>query len=279
LIHWDIPEAEARAARLESLGYAATFYNRAGPGLLRALRDDPPSAVLIDLSRLPAQGRDVALELRASPATRGLPLVFVDGLPEKVLLVRQSLPDATYSTWTHVGEDLPRAISRAAREAAARAALAKPALAPVKPTRAQGPASPEAAPLAPPAPPKGRSVAGKLGIQPGTVVALLSAPNGFDVSLEPLPQGASLRRQMDPEVDLSVWFVRSRRDLADGLALRASRLARGKLWILWPKKSSGHSGELSAENIKTLAAAQGLAGEKSASIDSDWTGMLFERTG
>jgi CheY-like chemotaxis protein len=240
-------------SRLEKLGYAADFYSRAGPGLLRAIRQDPPSAVLIDLSRLPGQGRDVALELRANPETRPIPLVFVDGLPEKVLPVRQSLPDATYSTWTHLPEDLPRAIAR--------------------PPRAM--AAPEPAAAAP----SGRTTAGKLGLQPNTVVALLSAPPGFEASLEPLPPGVTLRRQMSDDCDLVVWFVRSRRDLQDGLPLRVARLAHGRLWILWPKKPSTQTGELSAAAIRELAQVQGLSEEKAASIEAAWSGMLLVRTG
>jgi hypothetical protein len=50
----------------------------------------------------------VAVELPANPAPRNSPLVVVDGLPEEVLAIRQSLPDAVYSTWTHLTEDLPR---------------------------------------------------------------------------------------------------------------------------------------------------------------------------
>jgi CheY-like chemotaxis protein len=253
LIHWDVPEARARAARLEKLGYAADFYARAGPGLLRAIRQDPPSAVLIDLSRLPGQGRDVALELRANPETRQVPLVFVDGLPEKVLPVRQSLPDATFSTWTHLPEDLPAAIAR-----------------PPRPVAAPQPAAPAAAP-------SGRTSAGKLGLQPNTVVALLSAPPGFEASLEPLPPGVVLRRQMSDDCDLVVWFVRSRRELQDGLPLRVARLAKGRLWILWPKKAASQSAELSAVTVRDLARANGLSEAKTASIEAAWSGVLLVR--
>lgn len=248
LIHWDVPEARTRQARLETMGYAADFYTRAGPGLVRAIRTDPPSAVLIDLSRLPGQGRDVALELRANPETRQIPLVFVDGLPEKVLPVRQSLPDATFSTWTHLVEDLPRAIAR--------------------------PPRPLAAPPPEPAP-SSRSTAARLGVQANSVVALLSAPPDFAASLEPLPKGVTLRRQMSDDCDLVVWFVRSRRELQDGLPLRAARLARGRLWILWPKKASSQSGELSAASVRELGQKAGLVEEKSASIEGGWAGMLL----
>ena len=251
LIHWDEPEAEARVKRLESLGYAATFANRAGPALVRKVAQDLPSAVVIDLSLLPAQGAEAGAALRANKTTRRIPLVFVDGLPEKVLEVRQTLPDAAYSTWTHLGEDLPRAISR-------------PPIDPVVPAV-------QSASYA------GKSNSDKLGIQPGNVVALLSAPPTFKDTLEPLPKGVSLRGQMAEDCDLVVWFVRSRRELQDGIALRTARLTCGRLWVIWSKKSPGHSGELSAASVRELGEAQGLSTDKSTSIDAAWAGVLLVR--
>jgi CheY-like chemotaxis protein len=251
LIHWDAPEAKLRVARLETWGYAATFENRAGPALLRAIRDQAPTAVVIDLSRLPAQGRDVAVALRLNAATRGLPIVFVDGLPEKVLVVRETLPDATYSTWTHLAEDLPRAIERPPRK----------------------PVVPESA-LAGYA---GKSLLDKLGLKPDSVVALMNAPSDFASKLEPLPKNVTLRGQMGPDVELVLWFVKSRRDLQDGLTLRAARLGSSRLWVLWPKKTSGQSGDISQAVVRELGLAQGLVDYKIASIDATWSGLLFVR--
>jgi hypothetical protein len=175
----------------------------------------------------------------------------VDGLPEKVLAVRQSLPDAVYSTWTHLAEDLPRAIAR-------------PPRAPVVPAGA-------------PAAPAGKSTAAKLGLQPGQVVALLSAPPDFANSLEPLPKGVRLQRQMSDDCDLVVWFVRSRRELQDGLPLRAARLAGGRLWILVPKKPTSQSSDLSPAAVRALGQAQGLVEAKTASIEAAWSGVLLVR--
>jgi CheY-like chemotaxis protein len=251
LIHWDVAEAEARVARLESLGYAASYINRAGPNLLRAIRDDPPSAVLIDLSRLPSQGRDVAVTLRVNKATRQIPIVFVDGLPEKVLAVRQTLPDATYTTWTHLAEDLPRAISRPPREL-------------VVPEHALAGYS-------------GKSLPAKLGIKPGSSVTLLGAPTDFGDVLEPLPAGVTLHRQMGQPSDLTLWFVRSRRELNANIGLRAARLGDGRLWIIWPKKASGQSGDLSEAAVRQAGLAEGLVDYKIAAIDATWSGLLFTR--
>jgi len=249
LIHWDAPEARVRVKRLESLGYSASYVNRPGPPLMRGVLADPPSGVVIDLSRLPLQGRDVAVDLRAHPATRAIPIVFVDGLPEKVLPVRQTLPDAVYSTWTHLAEDLEKALSRPPR------AVVVPETAKPASTR--------------------QSLAAKLGIEPNSIVALLGAPVEFMDALEPLPKGAVVRRQMGDDCTVMIWFARSRRELEQGMTLRAARLGAARLWVLWPKQGAGQSGDVSPDFVRGVAEAQGLAGDKPASIDPKWAGILF----
>jgi len=249
LIHWDAPEARARVARLESFGFTAAYVNRPGPALMRGVLANLPAAFVIDLSRLPLQGRDVAVDLRAHPATRPIPIVFVDGLPEKVMLVRQTLPDAVYSTWTHLAEDLEKSFSR-----------------PPRPVVVPEAAQPSAA---------RNALAAKLGIEANSVVALLGAPTDFAGALEPLPKGAVLRRQMGDDCTVMLWFARSRRELEQGMTLRAARLGAARLWVLWPKQGAGQSGDVSPDFVRGLAEAQGLAGDKSASIDTKWSGMAF----
>ncbi len=73
LIHWQPTQAEARVSKLEAAGYQVTYESFQGPPTLRRLRADPPDAVVIDLDRIPSQGRDVAFLLRQSKTTRGLP--------------------------------------------------------------------------------------------------------------------------------------------------------------------------------------------------------------
>ena len=67
------------------------------PVLLRRLADQPPAAIVIDLSRLPLAGRDVGVVLRRAKRTRHIPLVFAGGTPDKVERVRALLPDASFT--------------------------------------------------------------------------------------------------------------------------------------------------------------------------------------
>jgi hypothetical protein len=69
LVHWKAAESAERAERLRSAGFEVD-HRPPTPRMLRELRRSPPSAVVIDLSRLPSQGRDLAVALRSFKATR-----------------------------------------------------------------------------------------------------------------------------------------------------------------------------------------------------------------
>ena len=62
LIHWNEVEAKQKVDLLRSAGYLVK-YDKFTPDLLRE-RQDPPNAIIIDLSRLPSQGRDAAMALK-----------------------------------------------------------------------------------------------------------------------------------------------------------------------------------------------------------------------
>ena len=111
LIHWNAAEAVERAERLRALGYSVDDAAPNPPNLIKELAQRPPAALVIDLSRLPSQGRDVGVLLRQRKATRSVPLVFVGGEPEKVAGIRALLPDAIYTEWEAIATALPEAIA------------------------------------------------------------------------------------------------------------------------------------------------------------------------
>jgi DNA-binding NarL/FixJ family response regulator len=116
LIHWNDAEAKERAGRVKEAGYDVSCELPRGPQFLRDLRAHSPVAVLIDLSRLPSQGRDLAVAIRHQKSTRHIPLVFVDGDPEKVAKIKNVLPDAVYTSWGRLKDSLKQAIARAPGE-------------------------------------------------------------------------------------------------------------------------------------------------------------------
>jgi CheY-like chemotaxis protein len=250
LIHWHPAEAEERAARLRAAGYDAACEPPSRESLEK-LWQNPPAAVVIDLTRLPMQGRDVGLLLRQRKSTRSVPLVFVAGDPEKVARVRKSLPDAEFTAWSRIRSSLRRAIAR-----------------------------PPADPVVPQSSFEGYSgtpLPEKLGIKANSAVALVGAPRGFEATLGELPPGAVLRRQARGHCDLIVWFTRSRRDLERRLPKMGALARKGGLWIAWPKKSSGVASDLSQALVRKLGLAAGLVDYKVAAIDATWSGLRFAR--
>lgn len=102
LIHWNAQECLDRVNNLNDLGFQTdcSLFDQAA---MRALRENPAAAVVIDLSRMPSQGRDLAIQLRKQKSTRFIPIIFVDGADDKVARIRELLPDAVYTTWVLIG--------------------------------------------------------------------------------------------------------------------------------------------------------------------------------
>jgi CheY-like chemotaxis protein len=251
LIHWNAPEAKERAGRIQAAGYKVAYEMPQGMALFRKLRDDPPIAVVIDLSRLPMQGRDVALALRHYKTTRHLPIVFVEGDPEKVARIKEKVPDAVYTTWTKIRSALKQAIAHPPKD-------------PVVPqSLLDGYA--------------GQPLVKKLSNKANSVTALVDAPPTFKKLLGALPEGARLREQARGQCDVMLWFVRSRKDLKRCVEQMAARDDFGALWIIWPKKASGMGADLSQQIVREAAMAAGLVDYKICSIDATWSGLLFTR--
>ena len=101
--------------RLRTAGYVVDDRSIKTPDDLERLSRRPPRAVVIDLSRAPAWGRDLALGLRQRVATHALPIVFVEGDESTVGRIKKLLPDARFTTWRRVWSALTRAIARTRR--------------------------------------------------------------------------------------------------------------------------------------------------------------------
>jgi hypothetical protein len=242
---------EERAERIRAAGYQVDGEVPSGRAYLRALQEDPPLAVVIDLGRLPSQGRDMGLQIRNQGATRHVPLVFVEGDPQKVARVHELLPDAVYCSWPEIGEALGGAIA-------------------APPDDPVVPGSVFAAYAGTPLPKK-------LGIQAGHRVALVEAPAGFEKTLGELPVGVELARGARVPCDLTIWFTHSREKLEAGLAGMIAQAGQGPVWIAWPKKASGVATDLSQQVVRETGLGAGLVDYKICSIDATWSGLLFTR--
>jgi len=249
LVAWREDEGHARAQELHRHGVQAVFEPADPSRIARTLAEAPPDALVIDLSRKPAQGRDLGVFLRVRAGTRQIPLVFAGGSVEARANVRKVLPDAETTLW----EEIQGALARV---------LTAPAENPVVPPSAMAGYS-------------GTPLPKKLGIKAGGRVLLVGAPDGFSKTLGPLPEGVALAKRYSPSVGLILWFVRSRRELRRGLERWVARVGREGIWIVWPKQSSGVPTDLKQNVVRQAGLEAGLVDYKIAAIDGTWSGLKF----
>ena len=255
LIHWNEAEAKERAGRLRKTAFAPLVLTSAPSGLADVLGvfEKPIDAIVIDLSRLPSQGRDVGVSLRSRKATRHIPIVFVDGMPDKVSRVKAVLPDAVFAEWPKIDAALKIAIENR---------LANP-LAPNVLAGYSG------APL-----PK------KLGIKPGITVALVNAPDTFESSLDPLPDGVFIREDLRRKTDLVVLFASRMADIYEQFPQAEHSLNDGgRLWIAWPKQTSGVKTDVTPAAVREFGLEAGWVDFQICAIDKTWSGLAFARRG
>ena len=251
LIHWKESETEERAERIRRYGHKVDAELLDGGAALSDLKRNPPDAVVIDLTRLPSQGRDVAVALRQAKATRHVPIVFVEGDAQKVARIKQLLPDAVYTTWSRIRGALSRALSQ----------------------RPKNPTVPDSAMAGY----SGTPLPKKLGIKAGSVVALVGAPKGFDKTLGELPADVTIRNSACGRRDLTIWFPKSLKELEDRIDRMAGQVEDGGLWIAWPKKASGVKTDLTQTLVRRIGLASGLVDYKICAIDETWSGLKFSR--
>src|ERR1700678_2996534 len=98
IIHWKPAESAPLIEACRACGFEVEYADMPFPALAKAIRHNQPDALVIDLTRLPSHGREAAIAIRRTKYSRHIPIIFVDGEPEKVEGVRQQLPDAVFTT-------------------------------------------------------------------------------------------------------------------------------------------------------------------------------------
>jgi hypothetical protein len=249
VFHWKAAEAGPLLDKLRACGYETEYDERVDYAILPALKRSPPAAVVIDLSRLPSHGREVATALRGSKATRLIPIVFVDGLPEKVEAIRRHLPDAVYTSLGRLASALKQAIAKAPVE-------------PVVPAQMMERYA-------------GKTACAKLGIGAGTRVAVVDPPANYVAVIGEAP--ANVQFEEEGRCPLTLWFVHDLDGWRSALPRIRVVAGRGKLWILWRKQAAGKRSGVTQQMIREEAAAVGLVDYKICSVNETWSAMLFAR--
>ena len=116
----------------------------------------------------------------------------------------------------------------------------------------------------------------KLGVEAGSRVLVIGQPSGtdlgvwecatrhsragkglYDVVLAFVPDVATLRRRFAPAM--------------------AATTVPGRLWVCWPKRSSGVATDLTENIVRELGLAEGAVDIKVCAIDATWSGLAFVR--
>jgi hypothetical protein len=249
LIHWKPEEGETHLPALRKAGWTAECLKPDGSAGLAGLRSNPPQAIVIDLGRLPSQGRAVGTALRQYKQTRHVPLVFVGGAADKLETLRRDLPDAVFTTWDQIVGALSDALRKAPDE-------------PVVPSTMAGYS--------------GTPLWKKLGIKAGSSLVLLKPPQGFREKLT-LPEAVEVRDRAAAS-DRVLLFLRSSKDLERWFATAAKAVTGNSgLWLIWPKKTSGIDTDLNENLLRGYGLQHGWVDFKVCAVDETWSGLQFAR--
>jgi CheY-like chemotaxis protein len=251
LVHWNAKEAASYLELLRIAGHNVEYQHEFHPGMMRLWRESPPDAFVIDLSRLPSQGREIAIALRQSPVMRCIPIVFCEGGEEKVSRIRAELPDAVYCR----AESLCFALKRA---------IANPPKDPAKPTRMMDRYA-------------SKTVAQKLGIKESSTVALIDPPPDYRKVLGDMPANVEFLEDHGPVASVTLCFIREVDSLQRTLSAVRGLATATKLWIVWRKKASQAGSTVTERLVREHALELGLIDYKICSVSDVWSAMLFAK--
>jgi hypothetical protein len=101
----------------------------------------------------------------------------------------------------------------------------------------------------------------KLGIKEGSEVLITA-------------EGDSQR--LTGPYDVIVLFAQSRSEVGRRYRKLAAKLEpNGRLWICWPKRSSGIPTDITDNSLREIILPSGLVDNKGAAIDEKWSGLQF----
>lgn len=250
LIHWKPGEAAEQITKLQKANFIVDSKAVQDQSVFKEIHKNPPDAFLIDLSRLPSHGRDVALGLRKNKSTRYVPMIFIGGDPAKVEKIKEHLPDAYYCSWNKIKSTIKTALSKTIKY-------------PVVP--GSNLAGYSGTPL-----PK------KLGIKENYNVLLINEPKEFRKLLDELPEEVQLVLKAKNKHQLIIWFISSMHELLEGIEDIPRYLDnKGSIWICNPKKTSGVKTDFNQNDVRRVGLANGLVDYKVCAIDETWTGLKF----
>jgi hypothetical protein len=121
-----------------------------------------------------------------------------------------------------------------------------------------------------------RSLVEKLGIKPGTRIALLNVPSNYLDTLGELPPETVILNKLGNQLDLIQFFTERRIELELAFPnLKSSLSFDGMLWISWPKRSSKVATDLNDNVVLEIGLSNNLVDIKVCAVDEIWSGLKF----
>ena len=117
----------------------------------------------------------------------------------------------------------------------------------------------------------------KLGINTNKKIIFINSPEGFTEYLEPLPEGAELKKQLKGSFDLIHFFAKKREevDKVSGKLVKALN-KEGYLWVAYPKKTSGIETDLNRDKCWDIFAEYKYRPVSMVSLNEKWSSIRFK---
>jgi hypothetical protein len=120
----------------------------------------------------------------------------------------------------------------------------------------------------------GTPLAKKLGIKGGLRVALHNVPADGKAELKDALAGCRIVRS--GPFDFVLLCVNSRSQLQRNFSRFAKQLApAGMIWVSWPKKSSGVTADVGANQVRRIGLDAGLVDVKVCAVSEVWSALKF----
>ena len=112
--HWNKDEALRVVGLLRDAGHTVAHHWSTEPDAAswKTLKENLPDAMVISLTRLPSHGRHLAEWFWEAKYRRAIPIVFVDGDPEKVAIARKQFPKAIFAAGDRLAETLREILAK-----------------------------------------------------------------------------------------------------------------------------------------------------------------------
>jgi hypothetical protein len=120
----------------------------------------------------------------------------------------------------------------------------------------------------------GTPLAKKLGIKPGSRLAVSGGPKNYTALLAPLPDGVQFERAAGPQTDIAHVFATKRAELSGALRAALKKLKPdAAIWVSWPKKAAKVQTDITEDTIREIALPMGLVDIKVCAVDETWSGL------